>query len=80
MAEWWKKFGMWVLGFIWSIIGGGVPALLDALDDFTHYDNPLDWRHLSRLFLAGALLGASGYYRSHKAYLEGLFTKVPEDE
>ena len=79
MAEFWLKFGRWFLGLLWSVIGGGVPAFLDALDDWTHYEGSLDWPHLTRLFVGGALLGAGGYWRSHKVYLQGLFAQVPED-
>lgn len=52
---------------MWATIGGGVGVIADALDDLAVYEGPLDWVHLRKVFLAGAIMGFIGWVRKEKA-------------
>lgn len=80
MSGWWERFGRWVLGLIWATVGAVFPTVVVAIDSWARYSDPVDWTLLKRVAISGALTGAAGYYRSHRVYLDGLFTPAPEDD
>jgi len=62
-----------VTAAVWAAVGGGVGVVADALDDLNTYQGPLDWAHLRKVFIAGAIMGFIGWIRKEKA----LATPVP---
>ena len=60
---------LWIVGkaVAWAILGGGVGALADAIDDLVNYEGPLDFIHLRKVFAAGAIMGLIGWWRKEVA-------------
>ena len=70
---------LWIVGkaVAWAILGGGVGALADAIDDLMVYEGPLDFIHLRKVFAAGAIMGLIGWWRKEVALGTPVAAPVP---
>lgn len=73
-----NQIARFFIGLVWAALSGLTSAGADILDDLYHYADPLDWGHIGRIALAGAIFGVIGFLKSEKARFDALMTPVPE--
>ncbi len=53
--------------FTWAIVGGGTGALVDSYQQWSTYDDPLDYKAIKNHFITGAVIGLVGWWRKEVA-------------
>lgn len=61
------------VALLWSMLCGAAPGFVEVMDDLRNYsDTPLDWRHITALFLSGFATGAVTFYRKERATIKAI--------